>query len=77
MFYLFVGVVIVGVIISSIIDEGGFLSKFALASLAAAIGCLLILWITDLELMRTLAKICGAATVIAVLLNIIAKIADF
>lgn len=77
MLYLIIGVAVVWVILSTIVEEGNFLSKFALGALVAALACLLILWITDLELMRTLAKICGAATVIAVLLNIIAKIADF
>ena len=75
MLYVIIAIAVVWAIISAIVDEGGFLSKFALGAVLAAVACLLIFWITDLDFMITLAKICGAATVLAVLIALIGKIA--
>lgn len=76
MFYLIIAVAVIYVIVSSIKEDGGFLSKFGLSAFAAAIACLLLLWITDWELMLTLAKVCGAATILSVLAGIIKGIVE-
>lgn len=74
MFYLIMGVIVVGVIISTVIEEGDGLTKFTVCALIAALACLLLLWITDMEVMLTAAKVCGAVTVLSLLLKIILAI---
>ena len=71
---LIVGAIIVG-LICYIVDEGSFFSKLALASLVAAVAFVLLRWITDWELMTTLAKLSAATTILSTLINIIGKIA--
>lgn len=65
--------IIVGVI-SCIIEDGSIWSKLALASIVASIAFLLLRWITGLEIMITLAKICAAAIVLLILFAILRKI---
>lgn len=74
MIYVVIGIAIVIAIVSMVKEEGNFWSKFALAALVAAIAFLLLQWITDWELMLTLAKVCAAGTVLSLLINIILKI---
>lgn len=69
-----IGLIIVGVI-SFVMDEGGFLAKLTLGGFVAAIAFLLLGWITDWDLMFTLAKAGAAAGVVSALINILAAIA--
>lgn len=72
---IIIGAIVVG-IVSFIVDEGSFLTKFTLAALVAALGFVLMRWITGLAFMATIAKICGGAAVLATLVGIIGKIMD-
>lgn len=69
-------IAIIGCIISALIEEGGFLTKFIVCAIVAAIAFLLLKWITDWELMSTLAKVSGVAAIVAAALGIIIKIFD-
>lgn len=70
---IIIGAIVVAVV-SLIVDEGGFLAKLTLSALAAALGFVLLGWITDWEFMMTMAKICGGAAVLSVLIGVIGKI---
>lgn len=72
---LIIGAIIIG-IICYIVDEGSAFSKLALSALVAAIAFVLLRWLTDWELMTTLAKIGAATTILSTLVNIIRKIVD-
>ena len=72
---IIIGAIVVGVI-SIIIDEGDFLSKLTLAALVAALGFVLLRWITGWLFMATIAKICGGIAVLATMIRTIGKIID-
>lgn len=72
--------IIIGAIIvcgiSSIVNEGGFLSKASLCGTVAAPAFLLLKWITQWDFMGTMAKISAVIAVLCALLGIIGKIVD-
>ena len=72
---IIIGAIIVGTI-CYVADEGSFFSKLALAALVAAIGFVLLKWVTGWELMTTLAKVGAATAIVSTLLNILRKIVD-
>ena len=70
---IIIGASIIGAI-CYIVDEGSFFSKLALSALVAAIAFVLLRWITNWELMTTLAKVSASTTILSTLVNIIRKI---
>lgn len=74
MIYVIIVIAIIVGTISCILEDGGVVSKLVLTSIVGAIAFLLLRWITGLEIMITLAKICGAAIVLLFLFAILRRI---
>lgn len=76
MTYVIIILIVLVAVISTVVSEGGFLSKLSLSAIIAAVAFMLIKWITGWTIMALFAKICGAVAILVALVAIIRKIAE-